>query len=272
MAKIVNGAEYGAKHGTTMVPGGTRFQEKMGTPQGVATAMYPQFRDSVVYVEDDFTDDTISTTRWNLAADGTATTFAWASAIGGTIQGATGGSDNGYHAINGDVIWSGDKNAGAAIRFKIDVVTDFTFEFGFTDALDDETLPAVTDVDTPATGNGATDIAVIHLDTDQTLKTAAFVGVSTGSGYTAQKVNLATWAPSAGNWYTLVVQLNGDTAFCRVYDSNSAQNPILVAGSDKSLILALQGGTSVRPHFLVGTRTTSSRVTDVDFIRVWQDR
>ena len=109
-------------------------------------ALYPQFRDSTVFIEDDFIEDTISTTRWNLAADGTATTFVWTAAAGGTIQGSTGGTDNGYHAINGDVIWSGDKNAGCAIRFKMDVVTGFTFELGFTDALGDETLPAVTDV------------------------------------------------------------------------------------------------------------------------------
>lgn len=255
-----------------MIPGGTRFQEKMGTPQGVAIAMFPQFRDSVVYVEDDFIEDTISGTRWNLAADGTATTFAWTAAAGGTIQGATGGTDNGYHAINGDVIWSGNKNAGMAVRLKIDVVTGFTFEIGFTDALSDETLPAVTDVDTPATGNGATDVAVIHLDTDQTLTTAALVSESTGSAYAAQKVNLGTFTPSAGNYYTFVVQLNGNNVFSRIYDSNSAQNPVLVSGSDKSLVTALAGGTLVRPHVLIGTRNTDSKTTDVDFIRVWADR
>ena len=272
MAKVITGADYGALHGETMIPGGTRYQEKLGTPRGIAAAMYPQFRDSVVYVEDDFIEDTISTTRWNLAADGTATTFAWTAAAGGTIQGATGGTDNGYHAINGDVIWSGDKNCGMAVRLKIDVVTGFTFEIGFTDALSDETLPAVTDVDTPATGNGATDVAVIHLDTDQTLTTAALVSESTGSAFAAQKVNLGTFTPSAGNYYTFVVQLNGNTAFCRIYDSNSAQNPILVSGSDKGLVSALEGGTLVRPHLLLGTRNTTSKVTDVDFIRVWQDR
>ena len=272
MARIITGADYGQSLIESGRPAHNRWIERLGTPRGIAMALYPQFRDSTVFVEDDFIEDTLSTTRWNLAADGTATTFVWTAAAGGTIQGSTGGTDNGYHAINGDVIWSGDKNAGCAIRFKMDVVTGFTFELGFTDALGDETLPAVTDVDTPATGNSATDVAVIHLDTDQTLTTAAFVSESTGTAYAAQKANLGTFTPTAAKWYTAIVQLNGDTAMCAIYNTDTAGHPILQDGTDKSLVLALEGGTLVRPHFLFGTRNTTAKVTDVDFIRVWQDR
>ena len=273
MAKILTAADYGALlTGNAGLPGNTRWMERMGTPRGVLAAMFPRMLDSVVYVEDDFLEDTISSTRWNLAADGTATTFAWAAAEGGTVQGSTGATDNGYHAINGDVIWSGDKNCGMAARFKLDVVTGFSFEIGFTDALSDETLPAVTDVDTPATGNGATDVAVIHLDTDQTLTTAAFVSESTGSAYAAQKVNLGTFTPTAAKYYTMVVQLNGNNAFCAIFNSDNAQNPILQASTNKSLVTALEGGTLVRPHLLIGTRNTTAKVTDLDWIKVWQDR
>lgn len=273
MAKLITAADYGAiLTGNAGHPANRRWLERLGTPRGVMAALFPRMLDSVVYVEDDFLVDTISSTQWNLAADGTATTFAWSAAQGGTIQGSTGTTDNGYHAINGDVIWSGDKNAGAAIRFKMDVVTGFSFEFGFTDALTDETLPAVTDVDTPATGNGATDVAVIHLDTDQTLTTAALVGESTGTAYAAQKVNLGTFTPTAATYYTAVVQLNGDNAYCAIFNSDDAQNPILQANTNKSLTSLLEGGTLVRPHFLIGTRNTTAKVTDVDWIKVWQDR
>ena len=272
MGRILTGADYGMAYMESLSPGSTRFIEKLGTPRGIGKALYPYFRDSVVFVEDDFIEDTISSTRWNLAADATATTFAWSSGAGGRIAGATGTTDNGYHAINGDVIWSGDKNAGMAIRFQMDVVTGFTFEIGFTDALTDETLPAVSDVDTPATGNGATDVAVIHLDTDQTLTTAAFVSESTGSAYAAQKVNLGTWTPTAAKWYTAVVQLSGDNAFCAIYNTDTAGSPVLQTSTNKSLTTALEGGTLVRPHFLVGTRNVTSKATLVDFIRVWQDR
>jgi hypothetical protein len=272
LARNINGAEYGKLLIGSGRTAHNSWVERMGTPRGIAAAMYPQFRDSTVFIEDDFLEDTLFAPRWNLAADGTATTFAWAAAAGGTIQGATGTTGNGYFGINGDVLWSGDKNAGCAIRFKLDVVTGFTFELGFTDALSDETLPAVTDVDTPATGNGATDVAVIHLDTAQTLTTAAFVGESTGSVYAAQKSNLGTWTPTAAKWYTAIVQLIGDTAMCAVYNTDTAASPILQAGTNKSLILALEGGTLVRPHFLFGTRNTTSKVVDVDLLRVWQDR
>lgn len=272
MARLVNGADYGAAYMESLSPGSTRFIEKLSTPRKIGTALYPYFRENVVFIEDDFIEDTISSTRWNLAADATATTFAWSSGAGGRIAGATGTTDNGYHAINGDVIWSGDKNAGMAIRFQISAVTAFTFELGFTDALTSEVLPAVTDVDTPATGNGATDVAVIHLDTDQTLQTAAFVAESTGSAYAAQKVNLGTWTPTAAKWYTAIVQLSGDNAFCAVYNTDVAGSPVLQANTAKGLSLALEGGTLVRPHFLIGTRSTADKATLIDFIRVWQDR
>lgn len=272
MPRLITGADYGIRSGQTLSPQNIRFLEKMGTPQGVATAMYPYFRESTVFVEDDFIEDTISSTRWNLAADATATTYAWASALGGTIQGSTGTTDNGYHAINGDVIWKGDKNCGMAVRMKWDVVTSFTFEIGFTDALADETLPGVTDVDTPATGNGLVDGAVIHLDTDQTLTTAAFVSESTTTAYAAQKVNLGTFTPAAATYYTFVVQLSGDNAFCAIFDTSTPNAPKLMPGTAQSLLLAIEGGTLVRPHIMSGTRNTTAKVTDIDLIRVWSDR
>lgn len=272
MARLVTGADYGNALIDGNGPGHNRYIEKLSTPRRIGAAMYPYFRDSTVFVEDDFTDDTISSTRWNLAADGTATTFAWQTGAGGRIAGATGATSAGYHAINGDVIWSGDKNAGMAIRYQFDVVTNLTFEIGFTDALTDETLPAVTDIDTPATGNGATDVAVVHLDASQTLVSAAFAGESTGTAYAAQKVNLGTWTPTAAKWYTTVVQLSGDNAFTATYNTDDAQNPVLVPNTNKGLSLLLEGATLVRPHFIVGTRTTASIATLVDFIRVWGDR
>ena len=264
MARKPSGDRYGSRD---HLPTST-FQIERGSPEGIFTAMYPWLRSNVVYMEDDFLDDTISSVAHNLSADGTATTFAWLAGAGGRIRGQTGTTDNGYHALNGDVIWSGDQNCGMEVRFKVDVVTGFTFEIGFTDALADETLPAVTDVDTPATGNGATDVAVIHLDTDQTLTTAAFVSESTGVPYAAQKVALATWTPTAAVYYTARVQLATDQAFCAIFDASGN----LVPGTNKSLKGAMDGTTLVRPHFLIGTRNTTDKITDIDLIRVWQDR
>src|SRR3990167_854854 len=272
MARLKGGAEYGGlKH-----PSG-REQIERFSPEGVYMALYPWLRAGVSYVEDDFIEDPLSTTRWNLAADGTATTWEWSVARNGTIQADTGSTDNGYVAINGDAIWLGDQDAGMEVRFKIDVVTGFTFEIGFTDTLSDETLPAVTDIDTPATGNGATDVAVLHLDTDQTLQTAELVGESTGGAFAAQKTTLlnaagsaALWTPSAATYYTVRVQLNGDHAFCKVFDSNNASTHILKA--EGGLRSMLDGASLIRPHILFGTRNTTPKVVDIDYIRVWQNR
>ena len=273
MARVITAADFtAAMCGQGPMPTSTRFIERLGTPRGVGLALLPYLRDTIAYVDDDFIEDTISSTRWNLAADATATTYAWAAARSGTIQGSTGTTDNGYHAINGDVIWYGDANCGMAVRMKWDVVTGFTFEIGFTDALTDETLPAVTDIDTPATGNGATDVAVIHLDTDQTLTTAAFVGESTGSAFAAQKVDLGTFTPTAATYYTFVVGLVGNTGMCAIWNTNDPANPKLELSTNTSLTSLLEGGTAVRPHIMSGTRNTTAKVTNIDRIAVWQDR
>ena len=268
MARYPNGADYGAK-----VDAGIARAVEHANPRLTFLEMYPWLRAGVVYVEDDFTEDTLSTTRWNLATDGAdASAFAWSSAENGTIAGSTGTTDNGYLAINGDVLWKGDKNCGMEVRWKIDEVTGFTFEIGWTDALTDETLPAVTDVDTPATGNGAVDVAVIHLDTDQTLTTAAFVSESTTTSYAAQKVNIGTWTPTAATYYKSRVQLLGDNALYKIWNDTDPANPVLIASGEGGLSLAIEGATLVRPHILFGTRNTTAKAPIIDLIRVWKDR
>ena len=269
MARLKGGADYGKSKDPS-----NRGQIERFSPEGVFLALYPWLRDGVFYVEDDFAEDTISATRWNVSntAAGDGTNFAWTAARSGTVQGSTGASDDHAISINGDALWYGDANCGMEVRFKIDVVTGLSFEIGFTDALTDEDLPAVTDVDTPTTGNGATDVAVIHLDTDQTLTTAALVGESTGKPYAAQKANIATWTPSAATWYVVRVQLETDGAFCKIFDTTTPSQPVLVSGSDTGKPLMLDGATAVRPHMLFRTRNTTPKVVDIDYIRCWQDR
>lgn len=273
MARVFTAADFtAALCGQGPLPTSARYVERLGTARGVALAMLPYLRDTITFIDDDFIEDTISSTRWNLAADATATTYAWNAARSGTIRGSTGTTAAGYHAINGDVIWYGDANCGMAVRMKWDVVTNLQFEIGFTDALADETLPAVTDIDTPATGNGATDVAVIHLDSGETLATAALVGESAGIPYAAQKVSLGGFTPVAATYYTFVVGLVGDMAMCAIWDTNDPANPVLQVGSNKSLGSLLDGSVAVRPHILSGTLNTTAKVTDIDRIAVWQDR
>ena len=266
MSRLRNSLDYGQ----AIHPSNVEQIENF-SPAGVFLAMHPWLRPGVCYIEDDFIEDTLSTTRWNLAADG-GTTFAWNLARSGQLQGSTGAVDNDAIAINGDAMWYGDANAGMEARFKIDVVTGFSFEIGFTDALSDETLPAVTDIDTPATGNGATDVAVVHLDTDQTLTTAALVGESTGTPFAAQKVAIGTWTPTAAKWYTVRVQLGTNAGICKIFDTDVPTRPVLVANGEQGLPSLLEGGTAVRPHLYFRTRNTTAKVVDLDFIRVWQDR
>lgn len=267
MARLKGGADYG----NFKDPSG-RGQIERFSPEGVFMALYPWLRDGVVYIEDDFLEDTISGTKWNLAVDG-GTTFAWSVGKNGIIRGATGAADNDAMAINGDITWYGDNNCGMEARWLAPAaVVNFSWELGWTDALDDETLPAVTDIDTPATGNGAVDTAVLHMDTDQTLQTTALVSESTTTGFAAQKVLVGTFKPTLSTWYKMRVQLNGNNVFCKIYDDTVPAQPVLVPGSEVGLQSAIEGGTAVRPHLYFRTRTTETRQIDIDYIRCWQDR
>ncbi len=231
---------------------------------------------SFFYVEDDFVEDTLSTTRWNVTKDTNATNFAWTAGQNGVIAGTTSTDDNSYLAINGDLILSGDLNCGMEVRCKISAVTGFTFEIGLTDALADETLPAVSDVDTPATSNGAAETAVLHLDTDQTLATAAFVTEGSG-GLTVLKTNAGTWVPTADTYFTVRVFMNGNIAYCKIYnDKNRLINSSVTGQHTKGYLGGglhrLEGGTAIRPHVLFGSRNTTDKTVTIDYIRYWQDR
>lgn len=227
--------------------------------------LLPFARQDFIYEEDDFTSDTLDGTKWDLGTDAGATAFAAGSLEGGTIRGQTAATDNNQIQIRwARTIFDAARNPGAEIRAKIDVVSSdgIEAEFGFSDPLTDETLSAVTDVDTPATGNGATDLVVLHIDGDQTLKTLALVSVGTTDA--AAKTNMPSGALTAATYFRWMVQVFANKGFAVINNDFVNNSASVATGPDTGVLM--------RPHFTVATLAAADKIVDVDYIRIWAER
>ena len=144
----------------------------------------------------------LDTIKWTVAgtAGGGPTNFAYNAVRGGVFQGATGTTDNDAMAIHAaNTFLDPADNPFFIISFSVTAVTGLSFEVGMSDPKTDEALPGVTDIDTPSVGNGVTDIACVHMDTDQTLTTAELVGDgTTGAAVlsSASSLTTAAWTPA----------------------------------------------------------------------------
>lgn len=233
--------------------------------------LHPILWQDVAFLFDDFLGDAINLDLYTLGADAGATTFASPTTQlrSGVIQGSTGTTDNEAHALVLAPCWLGDAYCGTEFRLKHDVVTSIQVECGLSDPLTSNVLPAITDIDTPASGNGGTDIAVFHIDTDQTLTTAAFATDGSTASMNCTKTNLGTYAPTADTYYTIRVQLSGDTSAIGVYENGQLMH---FANHGDVIASRIEGGVLVGPRLLIRTRNTTAKVTDVDYVAAWQDR
>lgn len=211
------------------------------------------------YKQWDFHEPTL-TTDWttDVTAGGVPTAFAYNAQRNAALRGATGTTDNGvtslkYHSAAFD---SADKPM-VWIRFVSPAaVTGFSFEIGFSDPKTDEALPAVTDVDTPTIGNGATDLGVVHMDTDQTLTTAALV--ADGTTGAALKTDISpVWTPTASRLIDVIVGIQANLTFCWIWDN---LGPI---GVMHAVAQGPDTGVLVRPYALFRTRDITSKTIDI---------
>jgi hypothetical protein len=129
--------------------------------------LIPFARQDFVYIEDDFLSDTMDATFWDVDTDTGSTAFAQGSLECGNIRGVTQNTTNDYIGVHSSIpIFDAARHPGAEIRYKIVTYTadQLVIEFGLYDDPTDGKLPSVTDVDTPATGNGTTDVLCIHMN------------------------------------------------------------------------------------------------------------
>lgn len=198
---------------------------------------------------------------WSTAvtAGGGPTAFAYSAVRGGVVQGLTGTTDNDVTALyRTQTFLDPADNPFLVIIWRSNAVTGFSFEVGFSDPKSDEALPGVTDVDTPATGNGVTDIACVHMDTDQTLTTASLVGDGTTGA--ATKTDISTYTPTAATWQTTVIGVRANQCFAACWDGAA-----LVGNRKYRASNGPDSGVLVRPYALFRTRNTTSKTIDIGF-------
>ena len=202
---------------------------------------------------------------WTFDADATATGFAVPATqeLAGVLTGATGATDNGALSMIGVPVVSGDKKAYFHTHFSLSAITDVQFEVGLVDAITDRTLPAVSDIDTPANGsNGAADFALVHMDTDQTLQTAALVVDGSTAGMDCTKSNLL-WTPTAATMHCVRIWTDANDVVWEIDHSRTYR---------KSISGEFEGGTLLAPWLYFRTRTTTTRTVKVDMVELMVER
>ena len=253
-----------------------QLEKAMGLHSQLAQFLWPHSL-SANRLFDDFNGEVIDLNLWSVPTGGAGgTIFAQrvADVEGTMIRGSTGTTDNTTVAIHSAANWFGDRNCMLETRFKLDVVTSLVLEVGFTDPLTDEGLTILSDIDTPTIANGATDVAIVCMDTDQTLITMAFVTEGSTASMVPTKTDLGTRVPVAATWMTIRVGIIDNAAFCQVFDSDDPQNLVLLEEAYHGDAVASQteGGVAMEPHILIGTRNTTAKVMDIDYILLVQDR
>jgi len=248
--------------GQTHFPGSLGHLERAsrGSP---AREFYAQLAwQDVVWQLDDFTGDTINLDPWAVGETGAGTQFAIPSThlVGGAITGVTGTTTGNCETLRGARVWSGDYGCFMEVRCKVDVVTTLSMEIGFIDSASDLTLPAVSDVDTPAFAGGTSDAAVLHIDTSQTLTTMAFVTDGSTANMNATATTLSpVFTPTAATYHTYRVGISGDNAWCYVDGGRHVSHGTLIGSRT-------EGGTLVRPFIAVRTRTGAAKTLDIDYV------
>ena len=208
----------------------------------------------------------LDTAKWTTAvtAGGGPTAFAYSAVRGGVFQGRTGTTDNDVTAITAaQTFLDPADNPFFIISFSVTAVTGFSFECGMSDPKTDEALPGVTDVDTPTTGNGVTDIVCVHMDTDQTLTTAELVGDgTTGAAALSSGPTLtaAAYTPSVADTYvTLVIGARPNLGYAMIFNGEQQIGSFSVANGPDS-------GVLIRPYALFRTRNTTTKTVNIRYM------
>lgn len=230
-------------------------------------ALVPLMKWDWYYYSDDF-DQTLDANRWTTGADAGATAFAVNASEDGFLRGQTGATDNNAISLRGagGVMFAAARNSGLALRMKVDVVTSLWIEVGFTDALTDYTLPAVTDNDAapPTTGNGATDLVVAHIDADQAVTSFRLVGDGTTDAASGATIDPA-FTPTAAEYFEIVLLARANGGNVSVWSDQALVGSAAIAtGPD--------GATLMQPWIFCGTRVAGNRIYDLDWIALWKER
>lgn len=262
------GSSYGRRTNNTK-----RHFDRLGPSESaLAQFLYPfAFRD-VVFWWDDFTQgSTTLSDNYTLGTDACSTAFAKNAGLGGRIQGVTQAAANDYIAILTGADWLGDNNAGQEMRWQTDNIVTSKWEQGFTDPLGDNTLPALSDIDTPSIANCGTDVAAIVRDTGQTLTTGAFLTDGGTACFNTTATTLACSYTGTNSVYRATrIQIATNAAAGFVFGAcnclvASAQHGDTTANS-------IEGGTALTARLTYGTLACTAKTVTIDYWAIWMDR
>lgn len=267
MATIPNGYDFGR----ALMDNGLNILKNTGSVRGQNLLAYMN-SPFVQFVRDDFGGDALDTLKWAVDGDTGTTTFAIPAAgstvAGGSLTGSTAADDNEFISIYGHAIHSGDRNAGFLCTWEVDVVTDICIEMGLCDPISDYTLPAVSDIDTPTITNGAVTLAMLAMDTDQTLQTATLLLDGDATYATSAVAPSPAWSPTAATRYTTIIQTAGDHVWCAILGPQYQ-----TLRKMKTTAAAFEGGTLVQPRVTFGNRAGSSAKAPVLYrLWAWSDK
>lgn len=238
----------------------------------MAEFLYPfAFRD-VVFWFDDFTQNVTAnlSDHYTLATDACSVAFAKSAGLGGRIIATTEAAAADYVGILTGLDWFGDNNAGQEMRWQVDNQVGAKWHQGFHDALGDNTLTVLNDIDTPSITNCAVNVAIIGRDTGQTLTTTALVTDGDTSCFNTTKTNLGTWIPTNAQYHDTRIQLATNAAAAMVFDNNH----VLQASANHGCATAnsVEGGTAVQASLVYGTLACAAKAVTIDYWALWEDR
>jgi hypothetical protein len=194
--------------------------------------------------------------------DATSTDYAYTATNAGPVwRATTGATANAYAQLKCDSVGlNASKNPGMEVIFSTNVATGGV-EFGLSDPLVDDTLPALGTFSPPVVSNGATDCGFFWY---QSASTQGLV--ADGTGVAADKSNLLSTYPmptGLTNFNKIMIQVMPGGVYCVINDI--AQLAMRVSTGPAANVL-------MRPHCLIGTFGAADYTLDIKYLRVWQDR
>lgn len=260
-------------------PEGGRSSKVKGLLRGPHGPGSPVF-EALAYLTDDFevvmVDFLNSTTVTEVAADGP---LVYAESVAGnSIAKLTPTAARPSHALitlaadagatsavtlSGQKMFLAEQNPFVEVKFDIDDVTNYEFAFGFVDAVPASAADILGDIDTPTLAGGIADAAVIGIDTEQTLATAAFVtiGTSTSVGKTNVAPTTAPFGiPTVNTSIIYRVELRNDRAFAFINGQLVAER----TGPDTAKLLT--------PVVLWASKANDAIAVRCDYIKFGQER
>jgi hypothetical protein len=194
----------------------------------------------------------------------------------GSAKMTTGAGNDQISAMSLGTICKGDNNAVMAVRYKINTAALSKIEIGFRDSVANNTAGIVNVLNTPSFNGSSPSGCCWVYDTDATVATWKAAGVNAGTAATTIGLTASSPHTSASNngalpiddvYQTMVVAMLEDNAYFSRYnvDGKKQGATLMVSGSQL-------GSTLLAPSVFVQSRSTSTRVLDIDFFKMWQLR